>query len=188
MCDFGSINTYNIDFNLMPHREYDYWAEKFEKQTTFMYRPPEMCDPYLKYKVNTKVDMWMLGGVLFTLMFFKHPFVDCSKMGIINASYFYPVENKYSQKLENFIRNLLTPNPELRPSSIEVDNLLTNWYNLNSIPLNLMANKIKIEHQRRIGNFQPLPKSVIKLEEIEEKKEDKIEFDFSGLNRMSKTP
>lgn len=58
-----------------------------------MYRPPEMCDAYLGYKVNQKVDMWMLGGVIFTLMFFKHPFVDSSKMGIINASFFWPKES-----------------------------------------------------------------------------------------------
>ena len=61
-----------------------------------MYRPPEMCDPYLGYKVNSKVDMWQLGGVIFTLMFFRHPFVECSKMGIINASFFWPLENQYS--------------------------------------------------------------------------------------------
>jgi hypothetical protein len=27
-------------------------TNEFEKSTTLMYRPPEMCDPYLKYKVN----------------------------------------------------------------------------------------------------------------------------------------
>ena len=27
--------------------------EEFEKFTTFMYRPPEMIDKYMKYKVNT---------------------------------------------------------------------------------------------------------------------------------------
>ena len=28
-----------------------------------MYRPPEMCDLYKGYYVNTKVDIWMLGCV-----------------------------------------------------------------------------------------------------------------------------
>ncbi len=41
-----------------------------------MYRPPEMCDPYLQYCVSTKVDVWMLGCVLYTLCFFKHPFAE----------------------------------------------------------------------------------------------------------------
>ena len=68
-----------------------------------MYRPPEMCDPFLYYKVNSKIDMWMFGCVCFILMFFKHPFVDSSKLGIINASYFWPRESEYSIKLENFV-------------------------------------------------------------------------------------
>ena len=104
-----------------------------------MYWPPEMCDPYLGYKVNTKVDMWMLGGVIFTLMFFKHPFVDSSKMGIINASYFWPQESIYSTKLENLVWNLLTPNPDLRPSSTEIETLLNNWHSLEMINLNKFA-------------------------------------------------
>lgn len=32
--------------------------DNFDRTTTFMYRPPEMCDPYLGYTVNDKVDMW----------------------------------------------------------------------------------------------------------------------------------
>lgn len=94
--------------------------EEFEKQTTFMYRPPEMCDPYLGFKVNTQVDMWQLGGVAFTLMFFRHPFVDCSKMGIISASFFWPPDSNYSNKLENLVRNLLTPDPEKRLTPLEL--------------------------------------------------------------------
>ena len=39
-----------------------------------MYRPPEMLDEYLKYKVDLKVDIWMLGCILYTLCFAKHPF------------------------------------------------------------------------------------------------------------------
>ncbi len=91
-----------------------------------MYRPPEMCDPYLNMKVNTKADMWMLGCVIYTLMFFKHPFVDSSKLGIINASYFWPVDSVFSEKLENFTRNLLTPFPDQRPSAEEIEQILEN--------------------------------------------------------------
>ena len=48
--------------------------EKFEKYTTMMYRPPEMIDRYLKYRVDTQVDIWMLGCVIFSLSFGFHPF------------------------------------------------------------------------------------------------------------------
>jgi len=82
-----------------------------------MYRPPEMCDPYMLYEVGRKADMWMLGCVAFILMFFKHPFLDSSKLGIINASYFWPLDSLYTLKLENFVRNMLTPDPKLRLSA-----------------------------------------------------------------------
>lgn len=61
-----------------------------------MYRPPEMCDTYMGYLINDKVDMWMLGCVAFTLMFFKHPFHESSKLSIVNASYYWPEDSKYS--------------------------------------------------------------------------------------------
>lgn len=51
-----------------------------------MYRPPEMCDIYLGYKIDQKVDVWMVGKnylfifkkgcVLFALCFYVHPFAE----------------------------------------------------------------------------------------------------------------
>jgi AP2-associated kinase len=49
---------------------------QFEKNTTLMYRPPEMIDQYLKFDVGLKCDIWMLGCVLYVLCFAKHPFMD----------------------------------------------------------------------------------------------------------------
>ena len=159
LCDFGSVNTFDVDFKQIdPSSMYKY-EEIFEKQTTLMYRPPEMCDPFLGYKVNSKVDLWMLGCVLFTLMFFKHPFAESSKLSITNAVYLYPVENEYSLDLEILVRNLLTPNPDIRPDA----NLVLEWLemldwknrngNVKNIPqclgLNEMALKISQEHNRK---------------------------------------
>ena len=41
-----------------------------------MYRPPEMIDKYLKADVDLKVDIWMLGCVLYTLCFGTQPCVS----------------------------------------------------------------------------------------------------------------
>lgn len=147
-----------------------------------------MCDPYLGYKVNNKVDMWQLGGVIFTLMFFRHPFVDSSKMGIINASYFWPQQNQYSKKLENLVRNLLTPNPDLRPSSMDINNVLNSWHNMETIELNSMAQEIKEEHQRRTGVSQQSQKHIIKTKGDLSPKTEMDDFDFSGLNKIAKKP
>ena len=86
-----------------------------------MYRPPEMVDPYLKYTVSSKSDIWMLGCMVYTLGYFIHPFVDSNTVGIANAVFRfpkYPDETKYqvSEKIQDLIRLMLTPNPEARPS------------------------------------------------------------------------
>ena len=117
-----------------------------------------MCDPYLGYKVNSKVDLWMLGCVLFTLMFFKHPFAESSKLSITSASYRYPVENNYSLDMEIIVRNLLTPNPDIRPDATEV----ISWFEKMEwrkegdtkdyeqvLELNQMALKISMEHNAK---------------------------------------
>lgn len=154
LCDFGSVNTFDIDFKSVdPESMYKY-EEIFEKQTTLMYRPPEMCDPYLGYKVNSKVDVWMLGCVLFTLMFFKHPFAESSKLSITSASFRYPVENQYSPDLEVLVRNLLTPNPDIRPDAPTVVSWIEKleWRKDDKnqiLELNEMAFKISQEHNAK---------------------------------------
>lgn len=55
-----------------------------------MYRPPEMCDLYKRYQVFEKVDLWMLGCVIFTMCFFIHPFQESSKLAISTATYRIP--------------------------------------------------------------------------------------------------
>ena len=157
LCDFGSVNTFDIDFKIIdPEKMYKY-EEIFEKQTTLMYRPPEMCDPYLGYRVNSKVDIWMLGCVLFTLMFFKHPFAESSKLSITSATYRYPVDNEYSADLEILVRNLLTPDPDIRPDANMVISWIEKleWKHTNSdsenqiLELNKMAFKISQEHNAK---------------------------------------
>lgn len=39
-----------------------------------MYRPPEMADIYQQFEVSEKVDVWMLGCILYTMCFYVQPF------------------------------------------------------------------------------------------------------------------
>ena len=52
LCDFGSISNKCIDFGNIDKKDIDGEMTEFEKSTTLMYWPPEMCDAYLNYKVD----------------------------------------------------------------------------------------------------------------------------------------
>lgn len=156
LCDFGSVNQFDIDFKTTPRDQIYKLEEIFEKQVTPMYRPPEMCDPYLGYRVNAKADVWMLGCVLFTILFFKHPFTEWSKLSISSAAYKYPVENDYSEDMEILVRNFLTPNPEFRPDSntarVWIEKLIKkrkSGETKNILQLNAMSLKISQEHSAK---------------------------------------
>jgi len=112
-----------------------------ESYTTPMYRPPEIVDPYLQYEVTSKVDIWMLGCLIYTLCYFIHPFIDANAVGIASAVYRFPSETKYkvSEKMKDFIRILLTPNPQNRPGIQELVKIIGQWDNLTEIPLNSEA-------------------------------------------------
>ena len=96
-----------------------------------------MCDPYAKYNINEKVDIWMLGCIFYAILFKKHPFQDAQKLTIINAYYFIPNEHTYSEKAIDFLRLMLTPNPSIRPSAQEIINIINNW-NTTNIELSVL--------------------------------------------------
>ena len=73
-----------------------------------------MIDMYLKYPVDERVDIWMLGCVLYVMNYRYHPFQEEGKLSIVNGSIKYP--GGISSKMEDFIRHMLTPNPYFRPS------------------------------------------------------------------------
>jgi len=106
-----------------------------------------MCDPYQKQIVCEKVDIWMLGCILYTMCFYKHPFQEMTKLSIVNAAYSFPAEHPYPQKMIDLIRLLLTPNPKTRPSIYEVCDLLASYFSINAVKLNvkiLLKKGIKI--------------------------------------------
>lgn len=102
-----------------------------------MYRPPEIADPFLRYRVNQKADVWMLGCVLYTLCYFAHPFVESNKLAISQALFKIPKNSKYSHKINDLIRHMLTPNPQNRPSITDILNITRTWNQLAAIPLNV---------------------------------------------------
>ena len=92
LCDFGSASKEIVDPSKDTKLHIEEMYEEFKGSTTLMYRPPEMYNKYLKYRVDQKADVWMLGCVLFVLCFIEHPFEKSGELAILNAQYFMPKE------------------------------------------------------------------------------------------------
>lgn len=131
-----------------------------------MYRPPEMLDSYQGYNVGLKVDLWMLGCVLYALCFEHHPFQESQSLAILNAQYTFPDEAEHiSAKMRDLIRSLLTPDPEERPSIWQLEATLSDYEALTEIQLGPEALQIKRRQEEaassRIKKKAPQPQQPV---------------------------
>lgn len=131
LCDFGSCSNETYDLTSLSRIELLGLQEKFERETTLMYRPPEMIDLYQRGKVDFKGDAWMIGCIVYTLAFCKHPFQDQTQLAIVNGHYNFPQNSRFDDKFHGFISWILNPNPTERPS---VQQILTGINDYDQIP------------------------------------------------------
>jgi len=117
LLDFGSWSDERLDPGALDKHALSQLEEQIEKYTTMMYRPPEMVDFYLEFPISQKVDIWMIGCILYTLMFYRHPFQDESTLAIANARYVWPSTPEYPEHLRDLTHWLLARDPEDRPDA-----------------------------------------------------------------------
>lgn len=91
LCDFGSATAekYVPDMDWTPLQR-SLVEDEMARHTTPMYRPPEILDTYLHYPINTAMDIWSYGCLLYFTKFGRHPFEDSAKLRIINCNYSIP--------------------------------------------------------------------------------------------------
>lgn len=104
-----------------------------------------MIELYLKYAVNEKVDIWMLGCILYILLFYRHPFEEASKLAIINCAYNIPKMHKYSKEILILLSLMLISNPEDRISAFELDDIMENHKKTGKLEIpNEFLSKIEV--------------------------------------------
>lgn len=129
LCDFGSATD-------QTHAPNDNWTamqrsmveDECTRKTTPMYRPPEILDLYLNYRIDKPIDIWAFGCMLFLIKFGQHPFEDSSKLRILNGKYSIPtgIVNANQDVHVALIRSCLQINPEDRVKIEEVIETLEN--------------------------------------------------------------
>ncbi|CEM08694.1 unnamed protein product [Vitrella brassicaformis CCMP3155] len=152
LCDFGSCSTEQIQPKTCARERLLKLQEEIEKYTTMMYRPPEMVDFYKGYELSDKVDIWMLGCILYTLVFYRHPFQDQSPLAIANANYSMPLDTirvstggggggggggqgggklRVGPKLLDLVHWMLAADPRDRPSAAELCRILSKYASIS---------------------------------------------------------
>ncbi|KFV91096.1 Cyclin-G-associated kinase, partial [Eurypyga helias] len=125
LCDFGSATTiaYYPDYNWSAQKR-ALVEEEITRNTTPMYRTPEMIDLYSNFPIGEKQDIWALGCILYLLCFRQHPFEDGAKLRIVNGKYVIPQNDTRYSVFNDLIRSTLKVNPEERLSITELVNQL----------------------------------------------------------------
>ncbi|CAD6194315.1 unnamed protein product [Caenorhabditis auriculariae] len=116
ICDFGSATSESIDVEKMSN------SARSKKHTTPLTRTPEVCDMFSisPFPIGTKQDVWGLGCFFFFLCYNEHPF-DGGILAIVNAKYRFPQTMlNNTLPLKQIISNCLVPNPDERPTAINI--------------------------------------------------------------------
>ncbi|XP_054034265.1 cyclin-G-associated kinase [Dryobates pubescens] len=121
LCDFGSATTvaYYPDYSWSAQKR-ALVEEEITRNTTPMYRTPEMIDLYSNFPIAEKQDIWALGCILYLLCFRQHPFEDGAKLRIVNGKYVIPQNDTRYSVFHDLIRSMLKVNPEERLSITEL--------------------------------------------------------------------
>lgn len=77
------------------------------KETTQMYRAPELVDLYMRDILTEKSDIWALGCILYALCFLIHPFQNAGSLGILSAKIQFPKVSPVSQDCHTLILRML---------------------------------------------------------------------------------
>ncbi|XP_022410606.1 cyclin-G-associated kinase isoform X2 [Delphinapterus leucas] len=121
LCDFGSATTISHypDYSWSAQRR-ALVEEEITRNTTPMYRTPEIVDLYSNFPIGEKQDIWALGCILYLLCFGQHPFEDGAKLRIVNGKYAIPADDTRYSVFHGLIRAMLRVNPEERLSITEL--------------------------------------------------------------------
>lgn len=91
LCDFGSVLSRTIDFDSIGQDEKDDVIEYITYNSTEIYRPPELINPYGKV-IGAPADIWMLGCIAYILAHGKHPVEKGELYAIVNYDIEFPMK------------------------------------------------------------------------------------------------
>ncbi|CCW67771.1 unnamed protein product [Phytomonas sp. Hart1] len=101
--------------------------EDIESHTNVTFRSPEMADPWSKRRISQKSDMWMVGVLLYYLIYLKLPFEGTNMALSRDPKPYFPTTmgaTAYTGSLRTIMTHLLEANPEDRWDVFALTNFL----------------------------------------------------------------
>lgn len=191
LVDFGSSTSEILNLSQASREQLLKYEEEFERLTTLMYRPPEMIDIYARRVVDMKADVWMLGCVLYTLAFFKHPFQDQPQLAIVNGFFAIPRESRFDEKFHNFIKWILCPDPAERPGIGKILDMLDRYDTVPdfprtySNPVSQQAPRVKSKQDRDMTE-EDMQREILRIRTTQQKQTTSVQLlDFSAKSIWS---
>jgi len=147
LIDFGSWTTDKVDLSETAVRQLTLIQEDIGRGTTPMYRPPEMVDVYQRFAITCAVDIWMLGCILYSLMFNQHPFQEASTLAIRSAQFKLPArEPSHTAKFLDLLVWLMAQDPKHRPTARQ---LVLHMWQWRDEPELVLPEPVR-EHQKKL--------------------------------------
>eukprot|EP01038_Epipyxis_sp_PR26KG_P007941 gene7941-10775_t len=149
LCDFGSCVEGYIYIRTASERNAA--EEVIQKETTQMYRSPELVDLYMRDVLTEKSDIWALGCILFALCYLVHPFQDAGSLGILSGKYNFPKTSAIPEDAQTLIQRMLDIDPEARPSIQQLLEMVTVLATGNPLPSYELSSEALQRRQDRIA-------------------------------------
>ena len=118
--DYISIKITDFGLSKIIDKNSDFVQLTSQGVGTYFYLPPECFIENQNVEINTKVDIWSLGVILYEIIYNKKPFGNVYNSQkklvkdkvILNANFVnFPDEPTISEECKDFIRNCLQANP-----------------------------------------------------------------------------
>jgi len=125
LMDFGSTTPARVTITNI--KEAQYLQDTAAERSSMCYRPPELFQVNSNCSLDERTDIWSLGCLLYSMMFYQSPYDpvyergDSVALAVQAGPIIFPSSCQYSQDLVQLVRDMTMQDINNR---INIDNVL----------------------------------------------------------------